>query len=468
MKTRKGYKVYPLTNAQRLHYYCLKYCPKKQVLNIGSSLTIEQELDWNVLKEAIKEAVARCESMRIRFAKDSDGTVYQYVVREETKEIEHFDFTGWREEDAEHKLREWTEVPFERYDSPMHKIVMIKMPDGYHGLYIGVDHMTMDAQALVAFFKDVIELYCHKKYEGIAYPKDMASYIKQLEKDIEYEAGTNASKRDREFFENMISESEPIFTDISGPAKLEAERKKERKKKFRAANNTSDNVDANITNFHLEEEPSKRLIEFCEEKQISMTCLLLMGLRTYLQKENDQDDVSVNTTIARRATLLEKRCGGTRIHSFPFRTIVGKEDSFLEGLHKIRDKQNQYFRHANYSSSEYYAYRQKYYKLKNGQTYESMALTYQPLTMKYDGPGLEQLGDIKYKTARHSNGAAAHTLYLTVSHRASDNGLDFGFEYQTGVVTPEKLEYVYYYLCRIMFRGIEDSSRTVGEIIEMV
>lgn len=109
MKTRKGYKVYPLTNAQRLHYYCLKYCPKKQVLNIGSSLTIEQELDWNVLKEAIKEAVARCESMRIRFAKDSDGTVYQYVVREETKEIEHFDFTGWREEDAEHKLREWTD-----------------------------------------------------------------------------------------------------------------------------------------------------------------------------------------------------------------------------------------------------------------------------------------------------------------------------------------------------------------------
>ena len=49
MKTRKGYKVYPLTSAQKLHFYCLKYCPKKQVLNIGSSLTIQVDLDWDVL-----------------------------------------------------------------------------------------------------------------------------------------------------------------------------------------------------------------------------------------------------------------------------------------------------------------------------------------------------------------------------------------------------------------------------------
>ncbi len=35
-------------------------------------------------------------------------------------------------------------------------------------------------------------------------------------------------------------------------------------------------------------------------------------------------------------------------------------------------------------------------------------------------------------------------------------------------MTPEKLEYIYYYLCRIIFRGVEDPERPVGEIIEMV
>lgn len=85
MKTRKGYKVYPLTSAQKLHFYCLKYCPKKQVLNIGSSLTIQVDLDWDVLKSCIQEAIARCDTMRLRFTHDKEGSIYQYVVKEETK-----------------------------------------------------------------------------------------------------------------------------------------------------------------------------------------------------------------------------------------------------------------------------------------------------------------------------------------------------------------------------------------------
>lgn len=466
-KTRKGYKVYPLTAAQMLHYYSMKYCPKKQVLNIGSSLTIQVDLDWEILRQCIKEALMRCDSMRIQFVHDPDGGVYQYVVAPENlRQIEFFDFSKWSMEDTKNKLVEWTEVPLDRDDSPMHRIVMIKMPDGYQGIYIVVDHMTMDAQALIVFFRDIIELYCHKVYEGIDYPKEMTSYLKLLEKDLAYEQGTASAKRDREFFENLITSSEPIFADIYGPKKLKDERKASKNPKLRAATNTSNNVDANLANFHLEEEPSRRLLEFCEKNRISMTCLLLMGLRTYLQKENDLDDISLVTTIARRATLLEKRGGGSRIHCFPFRTIVPREDTFLEGLYKIRDGQNQYFRHANYSPSEYYAFRKKHYNLKDGQTYEPMALTYQPLNMKYDGPGLEQLGDIQYKTERYTNGVCAHTLYLTVSHRTLDNGLDFCFEYQTGVVTPEKLETMYYYLCRIMFKGIEDPNRTVGEIID--
>lgn len=468
MKTRKGYKVYPLTAAQNLHFYCLKYCPKKQVLNIGSSLTIQADLKWDLLKECVNEAISRCDSMRLRFTHDKEGREYQYVVKHEPRVIEQFDFTGWRQEDVDAKLCEWTEIPFERYDQPMNRIVIIKMPNGYQGLYICVDHMTMDAQSLIMFFRDVIELYCHREYgQDVAYPKAMSSYIKQLEKDLAYEAGSAASQRDKEFFEKLISSSEPVFTDIYGPGKLEAERKALKNPKLRAATNTSNNVEANLMNFHLEPEATRRLLDFCEEHHISMTCLLLMGLRTYLQKENDQDDVSVTTTIARRATLLEKRCGGSRIHCFPFRTIISREDTFLEGLKKIRDMQNQYFRHASYSPSQYYAYRKEYYHLKDGQTYEPLSLTYQPMAMKYSGPGLDKLGDIKYETARYSNGVAAHTLYLTVSHRASDDGLDFCFEYQTGVVSKEKLQEIYYYLGRILFRGIEDCQRTVGEVIDL-
>lgn len=466
MKTRYGKKVYPLTAAQKLHLYCLRYCPKKQVLNIGSSLTIEVDLDLEILRKAIYQAYDRCESMRLRLTVDKQGEEYQYVADHETREIEHFDFTGWREEDAQKRMEEWTGIPFERYDSPLNRIVMIKTPDGYQGLYTLVDHMTMDAQSLILFLRDIIEIYSFMTYDNLEYPKEMSSYIKQLEKDLKYEAGSVSSQKDREFFEKLIASSEPVFTDIYGSKKLEEERIATNHQELRAATVISDNVDANITTFHLEEEATGLLLKFCEDKQISMVCLMMMGLRTFFQKENGIDDVSLTTTIARRATLLEKRSGGSRIHCFPFRTIVPKEDTFMEGLIKIRDGQNQLFRHAGYNPVDYYSYRKQYYHLSDQQTYEPMSLTYQPMTMK--GDALDKLGDIRYKTARYTNGVAAHTLYLTVSHRADDNGMDFGFEYQTGVVTPERLEFIYYYLCKILFKGIDDPTLTVGEIIETV
>lgn len=467
MKKRKGYKVYPLAVAQKFHAYYQDFCPKKEVLNIGTSLTIETEIDFQVLKECIYKAYERCDSMRLRFAKDKEGTWYQYIVDKEERDIEYVDFRGKTMEEAEAVMTGWTQVPFKREDSPMNRIVMITTADGYHGTYLLVDHMTMDAQSIVVFLRDIVELYCHTMYpEQVPYPKDMASFLEQLEKDLAYENGSKAQLRDREFFQKLIDSSEPIYNGISGAGQLEAERERCKDPELRAAVNASRNVDSALDIFHLEEEPTRRLMNFCEENHVSLTCLLLMGLRTYFQKTNGNDDVSINTAIARRGTLKEKRCGGTRIHSFPFRTIISKEKTFLEGIYEIRDMQNEYFRHANYNPTEYFAYRGKKYPHQPGQTYEPMSLTYQPLTLKEKG--LEQIGDIRYKTKWYPNGATTQAMYLTVMHRPDDNGLDFSFEHQVAAVSKEQLEYLYYYLCKIMFKGVENPNLTIGDIINLV
>lgn len=466
MKTRKGYPVYPLTAAQKFHFFYLDFCPKKQVVNIGTSLTIEVELDWNVLKSSIYKAYERCESMRLRFAQDKDGTWYQYVVDKEERDIEFVDFSDRTMEEAEAVMREWTQVPFEHQDAPQNRVVMIKTQDGFNGIYLLVDHLTMDAQSLICFMKDVIELYSSTMYEGVDYPKDMSSYIAQLQKDLAYEAGCRAKERDAEFFHRLIESSEPIYNGIDGTAKLDAERKRSNDPNKRAAVNASDSVDSALDIFHLEAEPTKRLMDFCEAYHVSLTCLLIMGLRTYFQKMNGNDDVSINTAIARRATLQEKKCGGTRIHSFPFRTVISKDKTFLEGIYEIRDRQNEMFRHANYDPVSYFAYRGKLYPQKGGCTYEPMSLTYQPLTLREKG--LDKLGEIRYKTKWYPNGATTQGMYLTVMHRTDDNGLDFSFEHQIKAVSREQLEYLYYYLCKLMFKGTENPGLKIGDIMNLV
>lgn len=218
------------------------------------------------------------------------------------------------------------------------------------------------------------------EYIGFGYPKEMRSYIEQLEKDLEYEAGSKAQQRDREYFHKLIGQSEPIYNGIDGPGALLEERKKN--PNARAALFISKNVDSALDIFHLEEEPTARLLNFCEQQHISLQCLLIMGIRTYLQKMNGNDDVSINVAYARRATLAEKKSGGTRIHSFPFRTIISEDTTFLDGIHMIRGGQNEIFRHTNFDPVEYFTYRRQLYPVEPGRTYEPMSLTYQPMTME--------------------------------------------------------------------------------------
>lgn len=443
----------------------MDFCPKKEVVNVGTSLTIEYELDLEVLRKAIYQAYDRCEAMRVRFAYDEkEKQWYQYIVDTEDREIDYVDFSDKTMEEAEAVMKEWTRIPFKREDSPLNKVVIIKTPDGNQGLYLLGDHMILDAQSLICFLKDIIEIYCSMMFEQVPYPTPMRSYIEQLQKDMEYESGSKAQQRDRDFFYKLIEESEPIFNGIEGPGPLLEARKKN--PNARAAYSATANVDSALDIFHLEEEPTARLMHFCEEQHISLQCLLLMGIRTYLQKMNGNDDVSVNVAYARRATLLEKKSGGTRIHSFPFRTIIDENKTFLEGIHIIRDGQNETFRHTNFDPVEYFAHRSKVYPTEPGMTYEPMSLTYQPMTLKEKG--LEKLGDIKYKTKWYPNGATTQAMYLTVMHRPEDNGLDFNFEHQVAAITREKLEYFYYYICRIMFKGIENPNLKIGDIIKLV
>lgn len=455
---------YPLSAAQRLHHYTIRYCPT-QVLCIGTGLFIRQEVDFALLKEAIYEAYDMYETMRLRFAEGEDGTVYQYIVPSEDRDIPLMDFSKWQEERAHETMRHWTEVPFERFNKPMNQVVMVSLPDGYNGIYLKVDHMTMDSSSLIGFNRAVLEIYCAKRY-GTEMPKPMRSYIAQLEKDLAYEDNSPARQRDEAFWQQEIMRDEPMYTDFAGQGRLLTQRRENQNPDQRWAMVVSKSPEAAISVFSLEKEASLRLMKFCELNHVPMASLLAMGLRTVLSKFNDDEqDVSIKVCVARRGTLSEKGSGGTRVHFFPLRTIMPPEVTFLEGVQRMQTEQSRIFRHANYDPIELTMRRGQYWKSAPGTSYESISLTYQPLTARQN---VKDMPDVPYKSMWYSNGVAGQPLYLTVMHRPEDNGLNFNFEYRKDAVTEQEMEYFYYYLCRVLFRGIEDENRTIGEILNMI
>jgi len=458
-------KCYPLTPAQKLHFFTVMTCGKPQVVNIGTGLYVQSDVDFNVLKDAIYLAYERHECMRIRFYQEEDKNVWQYIEPKETRDIELHDYRHWQEEDISNQLTNFTKIPFETFGSPLNRIIMIQMPDGYNGIYLNVHHMIMDSSSLVLLLRDILEIYCAKMYpEQVKFPEPMQSYIKCLEKDLKYPT-SKTQEKDREYWDKVLNQSEPMYTDFAGEGRLLKARLDSNNPNKRSATIVSESNDAKISVYHLEENPSKEIMEFCKEHSIPLVCVLLMGLRTVLSiYNNNEKDVSIKTTVARRATLLEKKSGGTRIHFFPCRTIIEPEETFLDGLRQMQLVQNTIFRHANFDPIEHTIDRIKKLNMGHGESYESISLTYQPASMRDDNPSLPA----NYKTQWYSNGVSAQPLYLTVMHRANDNGLDFYFEHQHGVVSKEELDVLYYYICRVIFRGMENFDKPIKNMLQLV
>lgn len=173
----------------------------------------------------------------------------------------------------------------------------------------------------------------------------MQSYLKSVERDLVYENDSAARKKDEAFWKQEITKSEPMYTDFTGMGRLLTQRRETGNPDLRNAIITSSSLDAAISVYHLEADPSDRLMQFCLDNQVPMASLLLMGLRTVLSKfNNNEKDVSVKTNVARRGTLLEKHSGGTRIHFFPLRTVMEPDMTFLDGVKMIQTEQNRIFR----------------------------------------------------------------------------------------------------------------------------
>lgn len=454
--------TYPLTAAERLHLVTLQNACEKQALNICVSLLIHIDVNFDALARAVRKAVERDDSMRLRFtAPGADGGVRQYIVPSDERPVRHEDLTRLTEADAMVELHQWSRRPFEpRWDAPLFEVVTVAMPGGWNGAFVRIDHMLSDSCAMIVFLCDVVELYAAEMF-GTAYPAARTPFLASLRRDLERAADPARVSRDLAFWQEQIEkDGEPLYADIRGSGS------EYREPGRRWGRGETRDLTAGQRTFILEPAPAERLLEFCEEQNISMTNLLLMALRTYLSKQNGgQADITIRSYVSRRVSRTDRKAGGTRIHYFPCRTILPLETRFIDGVRAVAAVQNQIFRHTDFDTLEVERLRRERWGAPENALYESVGLTYQPFPMRMQD---ERLNQIEYRSHWHDSGVQMQPLYLTVMHRPLGAGMDFYFKYQAARYTGEEVERMYYYLMRILFAAVEDPERTVSEIIGSV
>ena len=457
---------YPLSEAEMVHLYTLSLSPTHEVVNMGTGRYLQMDINQAALREALNRAIERCEAMRLRMWKEPEtGQIWQYVMPYENQYFEYYDFSQLREDKIRAILDGWTAQPFDTFGGPLSRIVIVTLPDGYNGFYMNLHHMTMDAASIVTFTRDVMDIYCHLVYD-LPYPSPMTSYTATLQDELKYQAGSKKRIRDEAYWDEQFKRPEPIYTDFTGPGRLMTQRREKGKPDLRAATLASKDAAGQTTTYELDVDSTMKLVNFCEEHGFPVSVLLLHALRTYLSKfNNNEKDICIKDFVSRRSTVAAKKCGGVRMHCLTLRTIVEPTDTVLEAMDKIDKAQNDLFKHSEYGTMSFYRRQREAYGIAPGEGYESIGFTYQPATLRSIVPYLR---GIPYKSYWYSSGKQSQPMYLTAMHRPGDGGLNFHFGYMSEVATPQEVEFMYYYLGRILFRSIENPNATIQEIMDMV
>lgn len=457
---------YPLTAAQKMHHDWILDYKTQQVSGVSVIASLQTEIDFGLLKKCIQLEFERYGCMRIRFTKpDANGQVKQYIVEREDRDIPIKDLSGMTMEEADNLMQQWAYETFDGDDIPLCDVTMMKLPDGYNGFFIHMDHRLIDSCGLIVMINDLMKLYTHYRF-GSEYPEDLADFEQVLVKDLKRANNEKRFAKDKKFWDDQLDElGEPLYADIQGPSVLEEARKRHNDPKLRAADIEMDNLFVAVKDYCLEPEPTKRLMDFCTTNQLSMTNLLLLSIRTYLSKVNNgQEDITVENFISRRSTQDEWTSGGSRTIMFPCRTVISPDTEFLAAAYEIQNVQNKIYMHSNYDLSLIYEEMRKRYHTPEHTTYESCYLTYQPMTIKMENP---HLANIAQHGKWFANGAATKKMYLTVSH-TEDGGMNFSYHYQVAHLEEKEMEVLYYYMMRILFMGIERPDISIGELMELV
>ncbi len=452
-------KRYPITVAQNLLLTMLQGAKHKQVLNVCVSLLIKLDVDFNLLAQSVKEAIARDDSTRTRFTKDKDGKVEQYIVPPDDTPIRHEDFTQKSWEEADGILRQWSRQPFEsRWDSPLCEIVTVAMPDGWNGIYVHTDHTICDSCAMIVLVCDIVELYASKVL-GTPQPADRTSYLDSLLNDLERAKGPQASGQGPGFLGKDGGSRRRTLVQRYPGHRLHRSRQ--------------------ALGLPGREGPKRGPGHLCAGTQpLGTIAGILPGTGHFLKQPAAHGTENLPVQAVRRteghqpallrlppACKLDRKAGGSRIHVFPCRTIMEPDITFLEGVRKITALQSRIFRHKDFDSLKVDQMLQEKWGAPANSWYQSISLTYQPFPMRLSD---DRLNHIDYRFTWYDAGTEVLPIYLTVMHRPLGVGMDFYFRYQSALYSKEDIQKLYYYLMRILFTAVEDPEITIGEMIERV
>ena len=410
-------KLYPLTSPQQMLFLSQKYSYKKSIVDICTMLHFEAEIDQNLMLQAINLAMLRNKSASIRLRKEGKA-IKQYFSDKDSEPIIVMDYTGKEEKELEADIDLWSRTPFPNnsMDTQLYSVRLIKKPDGFYAVYYCVSHLAFDAYALMATASDMLDIYVALR-DQLPIAPSKADPIKCFQDEWDYHK-TEKYQKEIAFWRDEVFAEEPQYTSING---LNCSHHIKNKKYGVTLKLWQ--ISARHENHRIPATLVNRVNDLAKSLRVSPQCLYLLALRSYLSKENGSvEDVTIFNTVARRATLLQKKVGGTRVQGIPFRMKFSNSITIEEACEEMYSLQIKYYSHSNIGATEILNEISKKHNVPDCRGYHTMSVTYQP----YFVAGKS---GIPFHLTTYSTGANTMPVYLTIMALDKSGDLNCNYDY---------------------------------------
>ncbi len=442
---------YNLTLSQDVAYMQCKYSLYKRVINILSSITIDEEVDFELMDQAFKLLVERNDCLRIRFFKKR-GNLMQYFDRSEknVKKVPVLSFETKEQQDA--FIDKVRKKPIDYMHGVVIQPYFVHTYDKRYMIFFKICHLVTDLYGINVLYMDFINVYNALK-NGEELPPAPESFEEIIKKDIEKKSKSNSAQKHLEYFTDLLTNNpEPFYAGIHGPDNpiwQKQLKKHHRSMPIFLVRNSTKTYRHKIGSDLIE-----KALTYCQNNRCSPANLLFYASSVTSAKLNGNLKNIIPIGLYHcRSSVQEKRCAGPIVQSAACYTKIDYTRSFEENLKEFTVAQSGLYRHVKFKDRDFEELMHNVYRSSPLRIYYSIAYSLLPIDMP---EGVE--------FNLYTNGNCALPAYVIQVLNSKAKEVDMAYDVQTKITGEEDVSNFHTYYLNVLKQVLDDPTIKVSDI----
>ncbi|NIM13759.1 MAG: amino acid adenylation domain-containing protein [Candidatus Aminicenantes bacterium] len=412
---------YRLSSAQKRLFILQQMELSSTVYNIPQTLTLDSEIDREILENTLKTLIKRHESLRTSF-KIIKGEPIQGVHEEVDFEIEYYDLTT----EAGGFIR-----PFDLSQAPLLRARLIKIEPRKHLFMADIHHIIGDGLSLERLIKEF--MICYEGGESKLPPlrlqyKDYAQWQNS-------QVGTESLQRQEAYWLEEFAEPVTVLTiptDFARPA--------------------IQSFEGSTLNFRINEKETQRLQALASVEGATLFMVLLAAFNVLIARLSGSENITIGTPIAGRRHAQLEPIIGMFVNTLALRNHPNQVKTFTHFLKEVKASTLEAFENQDYPFEELVEKIEVTRDAGRNPVFDIMFTFWSAQEQPTPSP---EAGEIEQRIAKFD-------LILGVTQEGSH--LSCGFDYCTKLFKPETIEKFARYFCKIVTAVVKNPGQKLLQI----